>query len=95
VSGSATWGALDPGRASRGAINSGEIDAVGIPVGNLIAIGPDYDGKIPPEPFKGDDCRVRLRLFGPYLAVEDNLLCGGLNVTFTGVYAPAHRLSRE
>jgi hypothetical protein len=27
-----------------------------------------------------------LRLFGPYLAVEDNTGCGGMNVTFSGVY---------
>jgi hypothetical protein len=33
-----------------------------------------------------DDCRARLRLFGPYLAIEDNTGCGGMNVTFTGVY---------
>jgi hypothetical protein len=28
-----------------------------------------------------------LRLFDAYLAGEDNTGCGGMNVTFTGVYS--------
>ena len=32
------------------------------------------------------DCAVRLAQLGPYLVVRDNLHCGGLNVTFTGIY---------
>jgi hypothetical protein len=32
------------------------------------------------------DCAVRLAQLGPYLVVKDNLHCGGLNVTFNGVY---------
>jgi hypothetical protein len=32
------------------------------------------------------DCAVRLAQLGPYLVVKDNLRCGGLNVTFTGIY---------
>jgi hypothetical protein len=31
-------------------------------------------------------CRVTLRLVGEYLIVADNLNCGGVNVTFSGVY---------
>jgi len=31
-------------------------------------------------------CKVRLSLVGEYLIVADNLNCGGMNVTFSGVY---------
>ena len=37
----------------------------------------------------GDDsyvCKATLRLLGPYLLVDDNGDCGGMNVRFTGVY---------
>jgi hypothetical protein len=87
VRGEATWGAGDPERVKRGAVNTGDIDAAAMPRGNLITIGSDYDGTDPPDASKHDDCRARLRLFGPYLAVEDNTGCGGMNVTFTGVYS--------
>jgi hypothetical protein len=32
------------------------------------------------------DCRVSLRLIGPYLVGDDNLNCGATNATFFGVY---------
>lgn len=32
------------------------------------------------------DCTVGLRRLGPWLVVDDNLACGGMNVTFRGVY---------
>lgn len=86
IGGWATYGALDPERVKRGAVNIGDLDAIiDNPKGNMIAIGEGYDGT---KPF-GDDrseCRARLRLFGPYLVVEDNGGCGGNNVRFTGVY---------
>jgi hypothetical protein len=87
VKGDATWGALDPERVKRGGVNTGEIDATATPRGNLIAIGSGYDGALPPDISKADDCRARLRLFGRYLAVDDNTGCGGMNVSFTGVYS--------
>jgi hypothetical protein len=87
VSGQATWSAHDPERVKRGGVNTGDIDTVATPRGNLIAIGSDYDGGNPPDVSNVDDCRARLRLFGPYLAVEDNTDCGGMNVTFSGVYS--------
>lgn len=31
-------------------------------------------------------CTVRMAQLGPYIAVVDNNACGGLNVTFTGLY---------
>ncbi len=86
IQGSATYGALDPARARRGAVNVGELEGiVGPPRTNMIAIGEGWDGSKP----LGDDrseCRARLRLFAPYLVVEDNGGCGGNNVSFTGVY---------
>lgn len=32
------------------------------------------------------DCKVWMRRVGPWLVVDDNLACGGLNVSFRGVY---------
>lgn len=85
ILGSATFGAKDPRRAKAGAVNMGELDGEALPKGNMIALGAGYDGT---KPF-GDDrseCRAKLRLFGRYLVVEDNMACGGMNVSFTGIY---------
>ena len=85
IDGNAFWGALDPGRVERGGVNTGEFGYNGMPKGNMIAVGEGYDGT---KPF-GDDrseCRVKLQLFGRYLVVEDNMACGGMNVSFTGIY---------
>lgn len=86
IAGQASYGAHDPGRVSRGAVNVGELDGiVARPTSNMIALGEGYDGS---RPFGEDrsECRAKLRLFGPYLVVEDNGGCGGNNVSFTGVY---------
>jgi hypothetical protein len=32
------------------------------------------------------DCQVTMRRRGPYLVVDDNRNCGGMNVTFEGIY---------
>lgn len=85
VKGEATFGALDPGRVQRGAVNMGELEGEVAPKGNMIALGEGYDGT---KPF-GDDraeCRAKLRLYGRYIVVEDNGGCGGMNVSFTGIY---------
>ena len=86
IAGDATFGALDPDRVKRGAVNLGELEGlVSAPRSNMIALGEGYDGS---KPF-GDDrseCRAKLRLFPPYLVVEDNGGCGGMNVSFTGLY---------
>jgi len=74
-------------RVKRGGVNTGDIDTVATPLGNQIAIGSGYDGANSPDISNVDDCRARLRPFGPYLAVEDNTACGGMNVTFAGVYS--------
>ncbi|MFM5893288.1 MAG: hypothetical protein ACKOQM_02495 [Novosphingobium sp.] len=45
-------------------------------------------------PYQADDgynCQVRFRLLGPYLlAYDDHNQCGGVNVTFTGIYRQIH-----
>jgi hypothetical protein len=33
-----------------------------------------------------DGCRVRMQRIGPWLLIEDNGVCGGAGVTFTGLY---------
>lgn len=33
-----------------------------------------------------EDCEIKLKLIVDYLVVSDNLKCGGMNVTFSGVY---------
>ena len=70
VSGAATWQGVNPGN-----VHVGELSGRGTPVGNVLKLGED------PE-----DCQATLRLVGPYLVVADNKRCGGLNVTFDGVY---------
>ena len=86
VTGDATYGAGDPRRVRSGGVNIGSIEGVAAPKGNVAALGEGYDGVKAPEAGDNADCLVRLRLFGRYLAVEDNMNCGGHNVTFTGVY---------
>lgn len=70
VAGDATWVGATPGN-----VHVGEVSGEAAPSGNLLRLGED------PE-----DCLVTLRLVGPYLVAHDNNRCGGLNVTFTGVY---------
>lgn len=86
ILGQATYGGHDPERVKRGAINVGELEGiVDMPKANMIALGDDFDGTKPLGKDRSD-CRARLRLFGPYLVVEDNGGCGGNGVTFIGVY---------
>jgi hypothetical protein len=89
VSGQASWGGSDPKRVKRGAINTGELAGEGKPRDQTLAIGYDPDGSGFPPAEDAADCAARLRLYGRYLAVEDNGACGGLNVRFTGVYVRA------
>lgn len=56
-------------------VHVGEVEFEAAPAGNLLTHEEDEDL-----------CSVRLRLVGPRLVVSDNLKCGGLNVTFNGVY---------
>jgi hypothetical protein len=44
------------------------------------------DGAIAYQAAAPGDCAVRLRRAGKWLLVDDNDNCGGMNVTFDGIY---------
>lgn len=88
IEASATFGANDPERIVLGAVHSGEF-SVRLPEnqivdGSKIAFTVGEDGVLPFS--EGTGCRVRMRLNGAEMRVEDDGQCGGLNVTFTGQY---------
>lgn len=58
-------------------IHIGELDYEGMPEGDLMKVG-DGEDKY--------DCRAKMQRLGKYLIVSDNLMCGGANVTFNGIY---------
>ena len=72
VAGDATWVGVNPGN-----VHVGEVSGEAAPAGNALTVsegGDEYD------------CRLTLHLVGPYLVASDNKQCGGVNVTFDGVY---------
>lgn len=84
IEGTAVWGSHDRGRVARGAVHNGEIAATVKPAGDVVFFSdepaPSFD-KVPENV-----CAVRMRRIGPYLVVEDNRSCGGMNVSFSGIY---------
>jgi len=70
VAGHATWLGINPGN-----VHVGEVAGEAAPAGNVLSVGG-----------ADDDCRLTLRLVGSYLLAVDNKQCGGMNVTFDGVY---------
>jgi hypothetical protein len=88
VSGNAVWGSYDPQRVRRGAIHVGDLNGKARPRGQVLAIGYDPDRSAFPSAKDAapEDCAAKLELHGRYLVVEDNRGCGGLNVSFTGIY---------
>lgn len=71
VEGEATWVGANPGN-----VHTGELSGEATPAGEVLKLGGEDEY----------DCRATLRLVGPYLVVSDNKQCGGVNVTFDGVY---------
>lgn len=70
VKGNAFWKGLGDN------IHIGEVDAQASPTDQLLLV-------------KGDDeyeCSMKIRAVGDFLVVTDNKKCGGVNVTFDGVY---------
>jgi hypothetical protein len=63
--------------------HSGVIEANAMAANGTIAFVDD--GGTPFEKAEGE-CRVRMQRFGSLLMVEDNDGCGGVGVTFTGLY---------
>ena len=79
LEGHAVWGSHDPDRVARGGVHVGEFDETAAPIGDRLGVGDGPPGQ----------CHVLLRLIGPYLVIADNNLCGGMNVSFSGVYRRA------
>lgn len=86
VKGDATYGALDPDRVRRGAVNLGTVEGTTAPSGASLAFTMGNKGTLPFAAGESGDCRIRLRLLPPFLLAEDNTNCGGMNVSFTTVY---------
>src|SRR5262245_36611730 len=96
VLGNAMWGSYDRQRVRRGAVHVGELSGKGRPRGQTLAIGydPDRSGFPPAKDEARDSCAAKLELYGRYLVVEDDGTCGGLNVSFTGIYVRVKVLKR-
>lgn len=75
VSGEAVWIQRGPNAFDLAAPHVGELEAQARPFGATLRIDPP-----------GSDCAVAMRLAGEYLLVTDNGWCGGMNVTFSGIY---------
>lgn len=58
---------------SKGSAHTGDIESIGKPNGNRIVL-------------KEEDCILNLVQTNQYLFADDNFRCGGLNVSFDGVY---------
>jgi hypothetical protein len=93
VSGWAAYGAEDPERLARGAVNVGELSVFVPESDSELAFTIDREN-VAQEYAYGDPndgfCRVRMHRDGPYLVVTDNYRCGGMNVTFSGLYRRAN-----
>jgi hypothetical protein len=92
IEGYASFGGDDPERAENGGVHTGTIEGrLQMQSEGRITFSPDDDG----QPIAAasladtDRCVVTLWQMPPYLIVADNLMCGGQNVTFTGIYVKA------
>jgi hypothetical protein len=86
IEGNATWGASDPERVKRGAVNIGSLEGEAKAEGATISFGIGENGTLPFDQADEADCKVQMQRLGPYLLVKDNNMCGGMNVSFTSVY---------
>lgn len=83
VDGEAAWGSHDPERVKRGSVRSGVLTGKVKPDGDKLFMSDEAATSF--EAVK-DGCAVRMRRLARYLLVEDNSQCGGINVTFSGLY---------
>jgi hypothetical protein len=86
VSGNAMSGSYDRERVRRGAIHLGELNGKGRPRGQTLAIGYDPDRSGFPPANDEALCAAKLELYGRYLVVEDDGMCGGSGASFDGIY---------
>ncbi len=84
IEGDATFGASDPRRVASGGVNMGDFGGPARRQGDVVLVAGDDIPNFEAAP--KDRCAVQMRRVGPYLVVEDNQGCGGMNVSFTGVY---------
>jgi hypothetical protein len=92
LKGEASFGAREARRPDREAIvSTGEIEGRTRPSGSFAAFTMGTDGTLPYDQGDELDCRVRMRRLGPFLLVEDNSRCGGINVSFSGLYVRKNR----
>lgn len=67
--------------------HTGALSGTARPVGDSVTFGPGS----PAFPDTSESCQVRLVLLSPtLLAVNDNMRCGGANVSFSAIYARVH-----
>ena len=91
IEGFASWGASDPERVAIGAIHVGEFTVV-VPTSwvdverHRLKFAVSTDGAVRPEAAGDHDCTIKLELTQAALVATDNMMCGGLNVTFNGTY---------
>jgi hypothetical protein len=86
IEGEATYGARDPARVRRGAVNAGAIEGDVTPAGDRLSFAIGDNVTLPVDKGAESDCKVWMQRIGPWLVVDDNNSCGGMNVTFRGVY---------
>lgn len=81
ATGEATFGAQDPDKVKRGAVHFGSFSGpLFLKDGQAILVdGSDISA-----------CNLRLARSGPFLFLRDNGNCGGLNVSFSGLYRQDH-----
>jgi hypothetical protein len=86
IEGAATYGARDPDRVKLGAVHTGTIEGEVTPTGDRLSFAIGDEGTLPVEQGEEFGCKVWMRRLGPWLIVDDNNNCGGVKVTFRGVY---------
>ena len=86
ITGEASWGMFDPARVVNGSVNLGSFVASARPKKGRIAFTTGDVEETLPYNLQSDSCSVRMWLAGEFLVASDNDRCGGMNVTFTGLY---------
>jgi hypothetical protein len=93
LEGEATYGALDPERVRRGGVNTGHFSATvsreEVEGGSFMSFTEGAAATLAYDKGEPGNCRVSLRLVGPWLVATDNGSCGGHNVSFSGIYRRA------
>ncbi|QNT78611.1 hypothetical protein [Entomobacter blattae] len=82
ITGEAEWQGMND------VINTGEISGTIKLNNNILAfVMNSMNGKtLPYTEENTNNCKIKMIKKGPYLLAESNLACGGMNVTFSGIY---------